>query len=341
MATQDSVPNLDEEAIYAEALSELKSGTPRPGLWAKAFAESEGDEKRSQALYIKLRVQQERERRHQEQAAESALSAESERRKAEDFSAVIEHLRLKGYEAKKTSTGWTIREPLGGRVRLDSDKSLLEYAQGRVTVDSGLRDSSKGQDDSTSTSRRPDDHDLRRQPVDTRTSESISIPVQNTAVDVASESRKGPSGVGGWLLLLVAGMLVLGPLLGAGRINADIMTAEHQYPALRSLPQWSNFKVATWWTFLAIIAVSIYGGWGLARGRDWSVVRRAKLVLWIAGPVGALILSVVVPLATLGESYAGHAQFVGGLLASVIAAGIWTAYLLKSKRVRNTYGPPK
>jgi hypothetical protein len=68
-----NVSESDEDAIYAKALSELKSGAARPGLWAKAFAESDGDENKSQALYIKLRVQQERERRQQEQKDASAL----------------------------------------------------------------------------------------------------------------------------------------------------------------------------------------------------------------------------------------------------------------------------
>jgi hypothetical protein len=134
VATEDNVPTLDEEAIYAEALSELKSGTVRPGLWAKAFAESEGDENKSQALYIRLRVQHENERRRQLQDAAAASAADSVRRKAEEFSAVIERLRLKGYDARKSGDGWIVREPLGGRAKLDSDKLLLEYAEGRVSV---------------------------------------------------------------------------------------------------------------------------------------------------------------------------------------------------------------
>jgi hypothetical protein len=48
----------DEEALYAMALQELSSEDIRPGLWAKAFADSEGDENRTRATYLKLRVQQ-------------------------------------------------------------------------------------------------------------------------------------------------------------------------------------------------------------------------------------------------------------------------------------------
>lgn len=56
-----------EEEVYEAALLELQSGNIRKGLWARAFSESEGNEAKSQALYIKLRVQQEKERIQQGQ----------------------------------------------------------------------------------------------------------------------------------------------------------------------------------------------------------------------------------------------------------------------------------
>lgn len=154
----------------------------------------------------------------------------------------------------------------------------------------------------------------------------------------AEQAKAHPlHGVGGWLFLLVAGMMVLGPLLGAGRIGAEFASAERQYPALPSSDEWNAFKSATWWTFLAIAALSFYGGWGLAKGNGWSVVKRAQAILWISGPVGSLVISVLVPLVTFGNSNVGDAQFVGALLASVIAAAVWTAYLSRSKRVRITF----
>lgn len=163
---------------------------------------------------------------------------------------------------------------------------------------------------------------------------------------VASSDRTraaGPSGVGGWLALLTVGLLVLGPLMGAGRINADFMSAESQNPGLKTVGQWTNFRAVTWAAFLGFAAVSAYAGWGLARGQHWSVVRRAKIGLWIAGPLSNVVLGVVVPVATLGSTPGFDAgaivvPFVGAFLTSVIAATVWTAYLSKSKRVRATYG---
>jgi hypothetical protein len=47
-----------EEALYAMAAEEVANGDVKPGLWAKAFADSDGQESRAQATYLKLRVQQ-------------------------------------------------------------------------------------------------------------------------------------------------------------------------------------------------------------------------------------------------------------------------------------------
>lgn len=48
---------LTEEALYAEALREIESGERRDGIWAKALAESDMDQGKAGAKYIRLRVQ--------------------------------------------------------------------------------------------------------------------------------------------------------------------------------------------------------------------------------------------------------------------------------------------
>jgi hypothetical protein len=161
-----------------------------------------------------------------------------------------------------------------------------------------------------------------------------------TAASGVSESKKGPSGVGGWLQLLVGVLLFIGPLLGFGHIASEISSAERQYPAVVSLPQWGTFKLAIWSVFFAVAVLSVYGGWGLGTGKDWSVVKRAKIVLWLVGPFGNFVIGVIVPIVTLGFMPAIDSELLAALIMSVIATVIWTTYLSKSKRVRNTYGPP-
>jgi len=49
---------IDEEKFYELAYDEIESGNLKKGLWAKAFSEAEGDEKKAKALYIKYRFDQ-------------------------------------------------------------------------------------------------------------------------------------------------------------------------------------------------------------------------------------------------------------------------------------------
>jgi hypothetical protein len=146
--------------------------------------------------------------------------------------------------------------------------------------------------------------------------------------------------VGGWLLLLILGLVFLGPLLGAGRINADFMGAESQFPNLKAVDSWATLKLATWLVFLPVSCLSVYAGYGLLKQRDLSVVRRAQIILWVIGPIASLIIGGLLPIAIFGEVGA-NPQFIGGFVgsfvASVIVASLWTAYLSRSKRVKATY----
>lgn len=46
-----------EEQLFALVALEVETNDIRPGLWAKAFSEADGDESRTRAGYLKLRVQ--------------------------------------------------------------------------------------------------------------------------------------------------------------------------------------------------------------------------------------------------------------------------------------------
>lgn len=47
-----------EEDFWATAMSEVETGQRRPGVWAKAFAECDGDETKAKVAYLKARVEQ-------------------------------------------------------------------------------------------------------------------------------------------------------------------------------------------------------------------------------------------------------------------------------------------
>ncbi|MEY3123459.1 MAG: hypothetical protein RI993_2284 [Pseudomonadota bacterium] len=153
----------------------------------------------------------------------------------------------------------------------------------------------------------------------------------------AAPEQSGVSGVGGWLLLLVTGLMFLGPLLGAGNIGKDFMPVEDQYPNLESVAEWGTYKSATLWTFLLVCCLSFYAGLGLVKERSISAVKRAKIILWVIGPLASFILGIFFPVLIFGK-YESDPQFVGNMIDSIFAAAILTAYLSTSKRVKATYG---
>lgn len=150
------------------------------------------------------------------------------------------------------------------------------------------------------------------------------------------DTKAEPTGVGGWLWLLIVGMVVLGPLAGAGQIYDEIIKLEEQYPSITSIAAWKSYKSWTWWQYIFFSGMSIYGGHCLVRDRNLRVVNQAKAILWMTGPLAELIMAVIF-VSIIGNSEFNESRFIGGLLASIIVASIWTVYLSKSKRVRNTY----
>lgn len=85
-----------EEDLYVIALSEVNSNSRRPGLWAKALSDSLGDEKKSEALYLRYRKEQlQGEQERQQQSAD-----ESHRSKVVSF-----NCPSCGTERKKVTQG--------------------------------------------------------------------------------------------------------------------------------------------------------------------------------------------------------------------------------------------
>gem|GEM_PF-1485164 len=153
-----------------------------------------------------------------------------------------------------------------------------------------------------------------------------------------NSNQESPQGVGGWLAFLIAGMLVIGPLLSALRLAGEFTITEAEYPILLTSSDWASFKLAEWLTLLFFCAISIYGGVGLWKKRTPDVVANAKLVLWFNAPISVVATNIIIPAMMMPMAKDNFVKVIPALLASLIVAGIWTAYLNRSKRVRNTYG---
>lgn len=149
--------------------------------------------------------------------------------------------------------------------------------------------------------------------------------------------REGGKLVGGWLAFLVLALIILAPVVNAARIALDIKFAEHVNDALKDMDAWSSFKAAAWTNYVVITGMGVYAGLGLLLKRNWAVVRRAAVALWVTGPVGTFIYSYMLPKSYLGQPATGFDKKV---LVAVILALIWTFYLYKSARVKATYQEP-
>lgn len=154
-----------------------------------------------------------------------------------------------------------------------------------------------------------------------------------------AEAKPGPYGVGGWLLFFVV-VTVLRSLSGFGSTYSDLRDMED---ALRSvdiyLRQWADFKLAMLGLAAAVAFMGLLLVYWLYKKKNPATVKAAIAVVWVTGPL-AQALSVAITAFYFGSLFLNSIQlagFVGSITASVIFAGIWTLYFLKSKRVRSTY----
>jgi hypothetical protein len=160
--------------------------------------------------------------------------------------------------------------------------------------------------------------------------------ISNNGSSTKFSESVGPTGVGGWLLLLIVGMMVLGPIIGAWKVYAGIALAEKFYLEVTLLEGWATYKLALWFVFLISVVLSVFGGWRLKNSDEWDAVRQAKVILWLAGPAANFVMGVLLPLIMFNSSAISN-QAIGGFIGSCIGVFIWTLYLSKSVRVRNTY----
>lgn len=150
-------------------------------------------------------------------------------------------------------------------------------------------------------------------------------------------NQKEPYGVGGWLALLVVGLTILGPLLSFGMTSGEISSTERDYPELIGNDLWEQIKAITWTALGIQVVITFTAGFRLTNAFRPSSVRFAIFALWFSG-VGITVITFVLMANLSGfDSAAVEAELARGVVQGTITAGIWTAYLLLSKRVKNTY----
>ena len=146
-------------------------------------------------------------------------------------------------------------------------------------------------------------------------------------------TRAEPVGFGGWLALLVVWMIVFRPVAGVYMLSMmrDDSLAN---PNILENSSWLINTSTFWIIFLAVAALSIYGGLRLWRDRSPAAVRTAIIILWIYSPVAAADLLIA---RSFLEGRVPWPNAVMTIVINLAIAAVWTAYLMRSRRVRNTY----
>jgi hypothetical protein len=147
-------------------------------------------------------------------------------------------------------------------------------------------------------------------------------------------------GIGGWLLFLILSLGVIGPIYGVYDGLGNFREAELQNPELVTLTGWRHYEIASWSIYALICILRITAATQLAFARSWNSVPFAIAVMLLC-PVLLAVGDFVLMTLFLGTTVATSAAttVLADFGKQLFYAGLWTWYLLRSVRVRNTYGP--
>lgn len=141
-------------------------------------------------------------------------------------------------------------------------------------------------------------------------------------------------GIGGWLAFLLIVLAVFSP------IRIVISTVQiYSDPTIAAVfgQRWGLVQGVEIFLSALDIAGFWYVAWRLNSVHVWQSVRIAIAGLWILG-LGVMMVEILA-VAAIGGIPVGT-MLEGGavdIARSIVFAGVWSAYLLKSRRVANTY----
>jgi len=145
-------------------------------------------------------------------------------------------------------------------------------------------------------------------------------------------------GIGGWLAFLIAVLLVLAPAFGIVNNYIGLWLFEAAHPMVKGSSTWRAIEWTTWAGVLIQSSLLFTAGWMLRTRFRASTVKYAICLFWAGGPIAALAtLAVLNSIVGAPIFDPDNSRGLWHLLRDVIWAAIWTAYLLRSRRVQNTY----
>jgi hypothetical protein len=148
-------------------------------------------------------------------------------------------------------------------------------------------------------------------------------------------SERNHAGMTVWLAILIMWMTVIRPLSGVyvwQRMHLEIYANP---AATGSMRGWAVNTSIMCLLVLGLGALSIYGGYRLWRDRSPAAIRCAIAILWISALIAVAVLLIYGAFWSRGGQ--PWAEVLRSIFINGLTAGIWTAYLLRSRRVRSRY----
>ncbi|WP_265530222.1 DUF2569 family protein [Sphingomicrobium marinum] len=144
----------------------------------------------------------------------------------------------------------------------------------------------------------------------------------------AANSGKSRGGVRGWLLVLTIWLGIVLPVFKIGFLGYVMHKMSIVYPEDAQMMADTGWSAIMWANVIAEAIAYVLAGFLLWKSRNPKVVVFTIVVLWLAGPLSASIVSLFMPSELAWQPLTR---------ATLFAAG-WTAYLLRSERVQKVYG---
>ncbi len=168
----------------------------------------------------------------------------------------------------------------------------------------------------------------------------ISDTQEKPAPDKNEKEKPELYGVGGWLLFFWISLVFISPLYSVVSLHGDFISLEMNMPVLEAIPLWEHIKVCYWINLICCILLIWIAGYRLVKRLEWKSVRLTILVLWLTGPVSVIVTALYFYLIFPPSFDMLINDIFIDFIRSFYYPLIWTLYLLRSKRVRNTYPKP-
>ncbi|MDF7777741.1 DUF2569 family protein [Sphingomonas sp. AOB5] len=144
----------------------------------------------------------------------------------------------------------------------------------------------------------------------------------------------GPRGVGGWLAFFLVTLGLFGPAL---EILNTVVQLTNPDIARAYGTRWPSVRIAA----LVLSGTSILISWFVVGRfllvRNWRTVRMGIAGLWLQCLINVLVAPLAIAILGGISVQTLFAAMAPSLIRPIAYGTIWTAYLLRSKRVANTY----